>query len=111
MKVIYVAGPFRADTPWEQEQNVRVAEEYALKLWKMGAAVICPHAMTRFYQDSLPDDTFLAGDFEILRRCDAIFLLPYWQNSTGTLQELQVADQANVRKLYSLPEAQEFLDA
>ena len=30
MKLVYIAGPFRAPTPWQVEQNVRRAESLAL---------------------------------------------------------------------------------
>ena len=66
MKVIYVAGKFRGHNAWEIEQNIRKAEEVALQIWQNGAACICPHANTRFFDGVLPDKTFLDGDLDIL---------------------------------------------
>lgn len=87
MKVIYVAGPFRAKNSWQMEQNIRLAEEVALKLWGLGAAVICPHANTRFFQGYYPDGVWLLGDLEILDRCDGIVLCGDWQRSAGSVAE------------------------
>jgi hypothetical protein len=91
IKIVYIAGAFRAATQWGIMQNVRKAESAALSLWKLGYVVICPHAMTQNYQDECPDDVWLNGMIEILKRCDAIYLLRNYFQSTGTLTELAVA--------------------
>ena len=66
MKVIYVAGPFRAATTWKIEQNCRLAEELALEVWKLGCAAICPHINSRFFQSECPDSVWREGDLEII---------------------------------------------
>lgn len=38
-KLIYIAGPFRADTLFEIEKNVMRAREYAAAVWAAGAVV------------------------------------------------------------------------
>ena len=92
-KVVYVAGPFRAKTQWEIEQNVRRAEKASLRLWKAGYVVICPHTMTRYYQNELPDRVWLDGGLELLRRADAIYLLDGWTFSEGSLEEYNLAKE------------------
>ena len=91
MRVVFVSGPFRAANGWEIEQNIRRAEEVALELWRMGAAVICPHTNTRFYQGAAPDDVWLKGDLAILERCDAIVLIDGWSASEGAQAEMEHA--------------------
>ncbi len=109
MKVIYVAGPLRASNAWDQEQNIRRAEELSLRIWRAGAAAICPHAMNRYYQNILPDETWLRGDFEIIRRCDALYLLPKWETSEGTLRERTVAVHNKIRLLYGWVDFEDYL--
>jgi predicted mannosyl-3-phosphoglycerate phosphatase (HAD superfamily) len=109
MKVIYVAGPFRADTSWEMEQNVRRAEEVALELWKLGAAVICPHSNTRFYQGEADDQVWLDGDIEILKRCDAVYMLPDWTESVGASEEHKVAVESMKKTLYTMDQAKDYI--
>jgi len=91
MKVVYVAGPFRAANSWDMELNIRHAEALSLKLWKMGAAVICPHANTRYFQGATKDAVWLEGDLEIIRRCDAIVMTKTWRRSSGAREEHHLA--------------------
>lgn len=99
--VVYVAGPFRAETSWQVEQNIRRAEALALELWKMGYAVVCPHLNTRHFQGELPDSAWLKGDLAILQKCDLVVVTPDWDRSAGAREEVAAALRAGipVRKL------------
>jgi len=55
VKVAYIAGPFTAGTAWEIEQNIRRAEEMALKLWRAGVAAICVHSIARFFHGEVAE--------------------------------------------------------
>ena len=96
MKLIYIAGPFRAVTVWAMEQNIRVAESLALAAWKTGFAVICPHANTRFFQGEMPDQTWLDGDKEMVKRCDAVLLVEGWDRSEGARDEMRLAQEMEI---------------
>ena len=91
MKVVYIAGPFRAPTAWGIENNVRRAEEWGLRVAEIGAMPLIPHSNTRFFHGALPDAFFLEGTLELLRRCDAMFLIPGWEQSAGTRGEVALA--------------------
>lgn len=93
MKVVYIAGPFRGPSAWAIEQNIRRAEEAALEVWRLGAAALCPHTNTRFFQGAAPDDVWLTGDLELLRRCDAVLLVVGWDQSSGARREKEVAEE------------------
>lgn len=108
-KVVYVAGPFRASTSWGIEQNIRRAESLALEVWKLGAACICPHANTRFYQYELPDEVWLKGDLELLSRCDAVLMVPGWERSSGACAELDYAKRREMPFFYTIDEVKEWL--
>ena len=104
MKIAYVAGPFRAENYWLQERNIRLAEEAALELWKMGLAVICPHANTRFFQGAAPDELWLAGDLEIMKRCDFVLMVGAWTASEGAKKEHEKALAWGIPIFYSTVE-------
>lgn len=91
MKVVYIAGKYRGPTPWDVEQNIRAAEEVAARVWAMGLVALCPHANSRHMEGVASDEHFLAGTLELLRRCDAVVLVPGWDKSTGTRAEVTEA--------------------
>ena len=98
--VVYIAGPFRAKTQWGIMQNVRNAEDASLRLWKQGYAVICPHTMTQHFQNECPDDIWLKGCIELLKRCDAIYLVHGWRDSEGSIEELKIAKELGLTIMY-----------
>jgi hypothetical protein len=100
--VIYVAGPYRAPTPWEVEQNVRRAEELALGVWRLGMAALCPHTLARFYNGSFPDEAALRLDLAMVARCDAVLLVPGWERSVGARGEKDYASRAGIPVFESL---------
>jgi len=94
--VIYIAGPFRAENQWEVQKNIMRAEARALEFWREGFTVLCPHANSCHFQGAAPDEAFLSGDLEILRRCDAVFLIYGWQNSKGAYAEYIFAREQKI---------------
>jgi hypothetical protein len=110
VKVIYVAGPFRGPDSWAIENNIRRAEALALEAWRLGAAVICPHTNTRFFQGAAPDHLWLDGDLAILRKCDAILMTPDWERSSGARAELEDARAHGLPVLFNLNELADFLN-
>lgn len=91
MKVIYIAGKFRGDTPWDVEQNIRKAETFALDVAGLGGVPMCPHPMTRYFDKQLTDKFWLDATAELLRRCDAMALVPgNWRGSSGTAGEIEI---------------------
>lgn len=109
MKVIYVAGKYLGDCDWETYLNVHYARLVAHGLWGQGWAVICPHANTAFFGgigEGNRDDPngdwvkWLNGDLEIIRRCDAIYMLKNWRSSKGAKVELQEALRLGKEVIY-----------
>ena len=101
--LIYVAGPYRAPTAWQIEQNIRAAEEAALEIWQLGAGAICPHTMNRFFEGVAPDQVVLPAMIELLRRCDALLVLPGYEKSEGTCAEIRAASEVPIPMFRDFP--------
>ena len=87
MKLVYIPGPYRAPTPWGVEQNIQRAAEVAAEVWRAGHAALCPDANSAHMEGVTDDANFLAGTLEMMRRCDAVLLVPGWGTSVGTQAE------------------------
>ena len=111
MLAIYVAGPFRGRDSWEMEQNIRRAEALSLEVWRLGCAAICPHANTRYFQGALPDETWLLGDLELMRRCDGVLVTEDWERSLGAVAEVDEALRNGIRVFFDLEQLKEYVAA
>lgn len=100
MRLIYVAGAYRAPTIHGVVRNIERASAAALALWQQGWAVICPHKNTALFDGAAPDEVWLAGDLEMLRRCDAVFMLRGWRDSRGATAEHEEAVARGLEILY-----------
>jgi nucleoside 2-deoxyribosyltransferase len=106
VKVLYISGPYRGKDAWAIERNIRRAEVIALEVWKLGVVALCPHTMTRFYQGALPDQMFLAGDLELMTRCDGVLAIDGWDESTGARIEVRYAKERGLPVFVSVGEVE-----
>lgn len=102
MKVVFISGPYRSTTKLGISQNIKVARKAAIKLWREGYAVICPHMNTAHFDGICEDSVWLEGDLEIMRRCDAVFFLEGWQESEGARLEHHEALKLHKQILYQV---------
>ena len=102
MYVIFVSGPYRSNSEITKVTNIQNAEGEALKLWRQGFAVICPHKNSENFDglNETSDDMFRQGYLEILSRCDAIYMLKGWEKSVGATAELDKAVELKLRIIY-----------
>jgi hypothetical protein len=94
VKVVYIAGPYRAPSPDGIRANLARAASLAIAVWRQGYVALCPHLLTSFELETptgIADEVWLAGVLALLRRCDAVALVEGWERSEGTLAELREA--------------------
>ncbi|MFY1052337.1 DUF1937 family protein [Ectopseudomonas khazarica] len=114
--LIYVAGPYRAATRDDIARNIDAARVVGISAAALGWFPVIPHANTAHMELDLPglgDDFWLAGTLEMMERCDAVVLVPGWQNSAGTRGEIIRAEELHIpifRTLDALPSASVFHD-
>ena len=111
MKIVYIAGPYRGPTAWDIERNVRRAEERAYEVFQLGAMPLVPHANTRFFHGQGPDEFWIQGTLELLRRSDALILVDGWTRSTGARGEVVDAREHGMPVFQSIPDLAVWLGA
>lgn len=114
--VVYVAGPYRAVSRKGIELNIQAARAVGLLCCRKGWSPIIPHANTGHLDELDPtigDEFWLASTMELLRRADAVVLVPGWELSSGTRDEITEAQLRGIPVYHAehlLPDAAEFVD-
>lgn len=102
MKLVYVAGPYRAKTVWGVEQNILAAQQVTAQILAIdGLHPVCPHLNTRQMEGITSDEQVLEGTLEMLRRCDAVIIDGRWESSAGTRGEVAEALRLGLPILYA----------
>lgn len=101
--IIYTAGPYSAYEKFTIHDNIKIARKIAIEVWQAGHIAICPHLNTADFQIEMPDvshDYWLDRDYQIIARCDAILMLPNWEESKGAKMELYYANEHQIPVYY-----------
>ena len=97
MPVVYISGPYSSDSESVINENIRHATIAAAEAWRNGLAAICPHKNTERFEKIVPEvtyQTYIDGDVEMVKRCDAIVMLPPWEKSKGSVIERKAAQDS-----------------
>jgi Domain of unknown function (DUF4406) len=104
LKVVYIAGKYRGKTHCgksytEIHGNIMLARAWAIKIIDLGGCItLTPHLNSMHMElDGKNDPAFwYKADIELLRRCDAIFMLPNWMDSRGAIEEKNFAEKYHI---------------
>ena len=110
MKVIYIAGKYTDNCAYKVDLNIDMAKRYAIKVWQMGAVALCPHTNSAHMEGATSDQGFINGTKELMRRCDAIFVCPNWETSSGTKGEIAEATLLEMPVFYDLISLKKWLE-
>ena len=119
---VYVAGPFsptrsqtrglelcdpmldRARRRCFTEENIVRAAKLGVKVSRLGAYPVVPHAMTADpeYEETQPYEFWIKATKELLSRCDAVLFTDDWQESSGARGENEHAIDLEIPRFFSL---------
>lgn len=102
--VVYTAGKYRAPTEYEVWQNIEAARLAGVELLRAGWFPLIPHANSAFMGGVVPDEIFLQGDLDLIRRTvDAMYMLIGWEDSQGARREHEYARELGIPIYYQAP--------
>lgn len=113
MFLVYIAGPYRGKTMQEVELNIASAKQIAKIVARKGYMPVTPHLNTQGFEHiapDLPDEFWLEGTLEILRRCDYVVLAPGWELSSGTRKEIEVAKSLSIPVIENVYNLEEYIN-
>jgi hypothetical protein len=112
MKRVYVAGAYSANNVIDILKNIGRGEEYSSKIFMMGMAPFCPwhdkNYVTHNWNEIFSVQQFYDYSIAWLEVSDAMFLVPGWENSKGTLAEIAIANRIGIKIFDNLSELQKW---
>lgn len=113
MKYVYIAGPYTSSAGHDHrgyheiERHIAKAREASVWLAERGIGLFCPHmnfAHNEVIVPSVPLSFWYEMSLHFLKACDAILMLPGWEESKGAREELEEAEERGKPVFYfSLP--------
>lgn len=106
--LIYIAGPYTAETEEGIIANIRAAEEIGKQVLLRGFVPVIPHKNTALwdkderFKDWGHADWIERVCFPLLRSCDALLLMPNWETSKGAVMEYNYAREHRMLVFHSL---------
>ena len=105
IKLLYIAGPYRGPTREAVERNIQAAMHAAALAVRKGWYPVVPHACTAHFDRDYPglarDEFYLEATLELMRRCDAVYMVQGWEFSSGSRVEVDEAHRNGLSVYYS----------
>ena len=114
MKRVYVAGAYSADNVTTIFNNIRKGIRLSTQVFLAGYAPFCPWLDFHFQlmlrgREKLTLQNYYDYSCAWLEVSDAMILVPKYENSFGTLQEIELASGLKIPIFESLRELKEML--
>jgi hypothetical protein len=112
MKKVYVAGAYSDDNVLGVLRNIGRGEDISCQLFDLGYAPFTPwfdkEFVIRNWAHSFTVDSFYKYSIEWLKASDCVLVVPnvpglkIWQESKGTLKEIEIAEEYHIPVFYSI---------
>lgn len=96
IKLVYVAAPYRTQCPLERTLNVQAARYAGMKLAKLGFYPVMPTVNTEGFDNVGSDQFWLESTKELMRRCDAVYIVDGSHESQGVQGEIEEARECGL---------------
>jgi hypothetical protein len=111
MKRVYVAGAYSAGDVIKVLDNIREGLRWATKVFLMGYAPFAPWLDFHFQLmlregENLTVNNYYEYSLAWLRAADIVFVIPNWENSRGTIREIDEAMRLDIPVVYDINELQ-----
>jgi len=106
---VYVAGAYSADNVIDVLNNIREGIKASAKLLKLGHEPFCPFLdyQFQFFEPELEVEDYYRYSIAWLEVSQAMIVLPDYEESKGTLNEIWTAKELEIPTFYSM---QDFLE-
>jgi hypothetical protein len=88
IKLIYIACALTAPTEFERNLNIQAARHAGYKIAKAGFYPVMPTVNTEGFEDANTLDFWYRSTMELLRRCDAVYVVNGSHESSGVKAEV-----------------------
>jgi hypothetical protein len=103
MKRVYIAGAYSADSLLGMLRNIRQGIEKAVELMQMGYAPFCPFLDFQYgLKAEAPLEVYQEASLEWMKASDVVYVLPGWEHSKGTINEMRLAQKIGIPVVFSV---------
>jgi len=100
IKLIYIACALTAPTEFETQLNVVAARQAGYQIAKLGFYPIMPTVNTSGFEAANTKEFWYKATAELLNRCDAVYVVDGWHDSTGVKGEIDEAKRLGMPVYY-----------
>lgn len=110
---VYVAGKYNAGNVVDCLNNIRIGNRVGTEVLLAGMTPFVPFQDFMFQlmlqgNESLTIDHYYQYSIDWLKQSQAMFVMPDYENSKGTLKEIEIARELDIKIVYSMEELLEY---
>lgn len=111
IKLVFLACKYTEPNTYQIQRNIFNATIYAQEVGLLGALGLCPALIGAHFEGIQSYLWWGDAYIELLRRCDAVFMVPGHELSTGATKEEVEAFRLGMPVFYDLGKLKEWIDA